>query len=337
MLTTVDLTRDLLADAFNRPITYLRISVTDKCNLRCVYCMPESGLPWLRRDELLSYEEIVAIARAAARAGVRTIRLTGGEPLVRRDLHRLVAGISAIDGIEDIALSTNALLLEEQLDGLLAAGLRRVNVSLDTLRADRFERIARRPGLDAVLRGIDAAIAAKLGPVKLNCVVMRGENDDEIADFAALTREREVFVRFIEVMPVHENLGLQRDAYVSSDEILARVAAVERIEPVAGPPGNGPARYFAYPGAPGAVGVISPLSHDYCERCNRVRLTADGRLRLCLFGDQHVDLRTPLRAGAGTEELAELLRASMSIKPERHHLRLGEASSRMRAFSEIGG
>ena len=337
MLTTVDLTRDLLADAFNRPITYLRISVTDKCNLRCVYCMPESGLPWLRRDELLSYEEIVAIARAAARAGVRTIRLTGGEPLVRRDLHRLVAGISAIDGIEDIALSTNALLLEEQLDGLLAAGLRRVNVSLDTLRADRFERIARRPGLDAVLRGIDAAIAAKLGPVKLNCVVMRGENDDEIADFAALTREREVFVRFIEVMPVHENLGLQRDAYVSSDEILARVAAVERIEPVAGPPGNGPARYFAYPDAPGAVGVISPLSHDYCERCNRVRLTADGRLRLCLFGDQHVDLRTPLRAGAGTEELAELLRASMSIKPERHHLRLGEASSRMRAFSEIGG
>jgi cyclic pyranopterin phosphate synthase len=263
--------------------------------------------------------------------------LTGGEPLVRRDLHRLVAGINAIDGIDDIALSTNAVLLEEQLDALVAAGLRRVNISLDTLREDRFVRIARRPGLDKVLRGIDAAIAANLGPVKLNCVVMRGENDDEIADFAALTRERAVYVRFIEVMPVHENLELQRDSYVSSDEILERVAAVERIEPVPGPPGNGPARYFAYPGAPGAVGVISPLSHDYCERCNRVRLTADGRLRLCLFGDQHVDLRTPLRAGASTDEIAGLLTASMAIKPERHHLRLGEASSRMRAFSEIGG
>ncbi|MGB6062505.1 MAG: GTP 3',8-cyclase MoaA [Candidatus Aquilonibacter sp.] len=337
MITTVDLTREPLADAFNRPITYLRVSVTDKCNLRCVYCMPESGLPWLAREDLLSYEEIVAIVRAAARVGVRTIRLTGGEPLVRRDLQRLVAGINAIDGIDDIALSTNAVLLEEQLDALVAAGLRRVNISLDTLREDRFGRIARRPGLDKVLRGIDAAIAANLGPVKLNCVVMRGENDDEIADFAALTRERAVYVRFIEVMPVHENLELQRDSYVSSDEILERVAAVERIEAVPGPPGNGPARYFAYPGAPGAVGVISPLSHDYCERCNRVRLTADGRLRLCLFGDQHVDLRTPLRSGASTDEIAGLLTASMAIKPERHHLRLGEASSRMRAFSEIGG
>jgi cyclic pyranopterin phosphate synthase len=337
MKTTVDLIHAPLADAFNRPITYLRVSVTDKCNLRCVYCMPEAGLEWLRRDELLSYEEIVAIVRAAALVGVRTIRLTGGEPLVRRDLHRLVAGINAIDGIDDIALSTNALLLEDQLDALVAAGLRRVNISLDTLQPDRFQRIARRPGLEGVLRGIDAAVAAGLGPVKLNCVVMRGENDDEIADFARLTRERAVYVRFIEVMPVHENLELQRNSYVSADEILERVAAVDRIEPVPGPPGNGPARYFAYPDAPGAVGVISPLSHDYCERCNRVRLTADGWLRLCLFGDQHVDLRTPLRSGASIGELAGLFTASMAIKPERHHLQLGEASSRMRAFSEIGG
>jgi len=162
-MTTVDLTREPLADAFNRPITYLRVSVTDKCNLRCVYCMPESGLPWLAREDLLSYEEIVAIVRAAAQVGVRTIRLTGGEPLVRRDLHRLVAGINATPGIDDIALSTNAMLLEEQLDALVAAGLRRVNISLDTLREDRFQRIARRPGLDKVLRGIDAAIAANLG------------------------------------------------------------------------------------------------------------------------------------------------------------------------------
>jgi cyclic pyranopterin phosphate synthase len=337
MSTTVDLTRPALADAFNRPITYLRVSVTDKCNLRCVYCMPEEGLAWLRRDELLSYEEIIEIVRAAAHAGVRAIRLTGGEPLVRRDLHRLVEGINAVPGIEDIALSTNALLLEDQLPALVAAGLRRVNVSLDTLRADRFETIARRPGLEPVLRGIRAAIDAGLGPIKLNCVVMRGQNDDEIAAFAALTRTMPIFVRFIEVMPVHENLGLQADTYMSSDDILARVAALGEILPVPGPPGNGPARYFAFEGASGAVGVISPLSHEYCDRCNRVRLAADGRLRLCLFGDQHIDLRTPLRGGASTEELAGLFRASMSIKPERHHLQLGEASSRMRAFSEIGG
>ncbi|MBV8532070.1 MAG: GTP 3',8-cyclase MoaA, partial [Candidatus Eremiobacteraeota bacterium] len=284
-----------LVDGFSRPITYLRISVTDKCNLRCVYCMPETGLPWLRREEILSYEEIAAVVLAAARVGVRAIRLTGGEPLVRRDVHRLVAAIAAIPGIDDISLSTNGLLLEEQLAQLVAAGLRRVNFSLDTLRADRFEAIARRPGLDVVLRGIKAAAAAGLTPLKLNCVVMRGRNDDELVDFAALTRELPIFVRFIEVMPVHENLELQRDAYVSSDEILQRVAAIGDLRPVPGPAGNGPARYFAFPRAAGAVGVISPLSHDYCERCNRVRLTADGRLRLCLFGDHALDLRSPLR------------------------------------------
>jgi cyclic pyranopterin phosphate synthase len=337
MSVIVDLTRETLRDGFSRPITYFRVSVTDKCNLRCVYCMPETGLPWLQRAEILSYEEIADIVGAAASVGVRSIRLTGGEPLVRRDLHRLVRAIARVDGIDDIALSTNGLLLEEQLPLLLAAGLRRVNVSLDTLSPRRFEAIARRSGLERVMRGIDAAVAAGLRPLKLNCVVMRGRNDDEIPAFAELTRDRPLFVRFIEVMPVHENLGLQGDAYVSSDEIIERVGAIARLKPVGGPPGNGPARYFAFDGALGAVGVISPLSHDYCERCNRVRLTADGRLRLCLFGDHAVDLRAPLRAGATRAELADLLRASMLIKPERHHLRLGEAASRMRAFSEIGG
>ncbi len=326
-----------LIDGFSRPITYLRVSVTDKCNLRCIYCMPEGGLPWLQRAEILSYEEIAQIVRAGASIGVRTIRLTGGEPLVRRNLSRLVAAIAAVPGIDDIALSTNALLLEAQLDELVAAGLRRVNVSLDTLRADRFEVIARRPGLDAVLRAIDAAVKAGLTPVKINCVVMRGKNDDELSDFAELTRDRAIFVRFIELMPVHDNLGLQRNAYVSSDEILERISAIGELRPVSGPAGNGPARYFALPGAAGAVGVISPLSHDYCERCNRVRLTADGRLRLCLFGDHAFDLRSPLRKGATNDELASILRSAMLIKPERHHLRLGEAASRMRAFSEIGG
>lgn len=326
-----------LLDGFSRPITYLRISVTDKCNLRCTYCMPEGGLPWLRREDILSYEEIAAIVRAAASVGVSTIRLTGGEPLVRRNLSRLIAAIAEIPGIDDIALSTNGLLLAGQLHELVAAGLRRINLSLDTLRRDRFEAIARRPGFEAVLQALDAAIDAGLTPVKVNCVVMRGKNDDELVDFARLTRDRPIYVRFIEVMPVLENVELQRDAYVSSDEILQRIAAQEELRPVVGPSGNGPARYFAYSGAAGAIGVISPLSHDYCERCNRVRLTADGRLRLCLFGDYALDLRAPLRGGAGTTELASLLRSAMLIKPERHHLRLGEPASRMRAFSEIGG
>ena len=326
-----------LADTFNRPITYLRVSVTDRCNLRCVYCMPEAGLPWIPKAEILSYEEIERIVAAGASAGVRSVRLTGGEPLVRRDLPELVARLHAIPGIKDISLSTNALLLEEMLEPLVAAGLRRVNVSLDTLREDRFFLLARRPGLDRVLRGIDAALAAGLAPLKINCVVMRGANDDELEAFAELTRERAVYVRFIEVMPVAENLDLQRQSYVSADEILARLGENDALVPTPGPGGNGPARYFAYPGALGAVGVISPLSHDYCERCNRVRLTADGRLRLCLFGSQEIDLRRAVRAGATQAELAAMLGGAMLIKPERHHLRLGEQASRMRAFSEIGG
>jgi cyclic pyranopterin phosphate synthase len=326
-----------LADAFARPITYLRISVTDRCNLRCTYCMPEAGLPWIAKAEILSFEEIERVVVAAASVGVRSIRLTGGEPLVRRDLASLVRRLAAIEGIDDIALSTNGLLLAEQCDELVAAGLRRVNISLDTLRADRFVAIARRPGLERVLAGIDAALAAGLAPLKINCVVMRDQNDDELSDFANLTRDRAVFVRFIEMMPVVENAAVQREAYLSATDMLERIAAQGTLLPTAGPGGNGPARYFAYPGARGAVGVISPLSHDYCETCNRVRLTADGRLRLCLFGDHEIDLRTAVRAGATSDELAGLFRGGMLIKPERHHLQLGEAGSRMRAFSEIGG
>jgi len=326
-----------LADQFNRPITYLRISVTDRCNLRCVYCMPEAGLPWVAKAEILTFEEVAAIVGAAASIGVRSIRLTGGEPLVRRDLARLVARIASIPGIDDIALSTNGLLLADQADTLRSAGLRRVNVSLDTLRPERFFAIARRPGLDRVLAGIDAACAAGLAPVKLNCVVMRGQNEDEVVAFAELTRKRRVHVRFIEMMPVIDNAALQRDAYVSAAEILDRIREHGMLVPVAGPNGNGPARYFAFPGAAGSVGVISPLSHDYCETCNRVRLSADGRLRLCLFGDNELDLRTPLRSGASLDDLAGIFRGAMYVKPERHHLDLGKPASAMRAFSEIGG
>jgi cyclic pyranopterin phosphate synthase len=337
MIDLIEAVAQPLVDAFRRPITYLRVSVTDRCNLRCVYCMPEAGLPWIAKPDILTYEEIVSIVRAAASIGVRSIRLTGGEPLIRRDLDRLVAMIAAVPGIDDIALSTNALLLADQAPALAAAGLRRVNISLDTLQEDRFTAIARRPGLDRVLAGIEAAIASGLTPVKINCVVMRGANDDELEAFAELTRERAVHIRFIEVMPVTENVELQRDAWVSSDEVLTRLNALGALHPVPNPHGNGPARTFAYDGAPGTVGVISPLAHDYCETCNRVRLSADGRLKLCLFGDNMIDLRTPLRTGGGEDAIVDILRASMHVKPERHHLALGETASMMRAFSEIGG
>jgi cyclic pyranopterin phosphate synthase len=337
MIDLIETVAEPLVDAFRRPITYLRVSVTDRCNLRCVYCMPEEGLPWIPKPDVLSYEEIAEIVRAAARIGVRSIRLTGGEPLIRRNLDRLVAMIATIPGIDDIALSTNGMLLTEQARTLGAAGLRRVNISLDTLREDRFAAIARRPGLARVLAGIDAALAAGLRPVKINCVMMRGVNDDEIEAFAELTRKRPVHVRFIEVMPVTENVDLQRNTWMSSDEVLQRLGAVGALHAVPNPHGNGPARTFAYDDAPGTIGVISPLAHDYCETCNRVRLSADGHLKLCLFGDNKIDLRTPLRTGGGQPAIESILRNSMHIKPERHHLALGETASQMRAFSEIGG
>jgi GTP 3',8-cyclase len=326
-----------MEDGFGRRIEYLRVSVTDKCNLRCVYCMPEEGLPWLRREQLLRYEEIAEIVRVMAGMGLRRVRITGGEPLVRRDLPELVRMIRRVPEIDDVAVSTNAVLLDEQAEALRDAGVDRVNVSLDSLRPERIDAIARRAGsAAAIFRGLDAAERAGFAPIKVNCVVMRGRNDDEVADFAAITRERPWHVRFIEVMPTGDNLGVSADEYVSSDQVLAQVRRVGDLHPAAGPAGNGPARYFAFPGAAGTVGVITPMSHNYCESCNRMRLTADGQLRPCLFGDLHTGLRDPLRAG---EPLEPLIRRTLRIKPERHWLVQGSdaGSGGLRALSQVGG
>jgi cyclic pyranopterin phosphate synthase len=326
-----------MEDGFGRRIEYLRVSVTDKCNLRCVYCMPEEGLPWLRRDQLLSYEEIAGVVRLMAGLGLKRVRITGGEPLVRRDLPDLVRMLRRIPAIEDIALSTNAVLLGEQAAALRSAGVDRLNVSLDSLRPERIDAIARRAGsAERIFRGLDAAERAGFAPLKINCVVMRGRNDDEIGDFARITRERPWHVRFIEVMPTGENLGVSRDEFVSSDEILARVRGIGELSPVPGPPGNGPATYFAFAGAPGTIGVITPMSHNYCDRCNRMRLTADGQLRPCLFGALQTNLRDALRRG---EPLEPLIRHTLRIKPERHWLVRGsaEGSGGLAALSEVGG
>ncbi|MFQ5888768.1 MAG: GTP 3',8-cyclase MoaA [Gemmatimonadota bacterium] len=326
-----------MRDQFGRRINYLRISVTDKCNLRCTYCMPEEGLEWIPKSELLTYEEIVAIVEQMAGFGLERIRLTGGEPLVRRDLPKLVARLAAISGIQDLALSTNAVLLPQFADDLKRAGVQRVNISLDTLRRGRFEEIARRPArfFDATLEGIAAAERVRFAPIKINTVVMRGINDDELADFAEMTIGRAWHVRFIELMPVGENLHLT-DSFVSADEMLRRVAAIGHLRPASGPIGNGPARYYRFDGAQGTVGVITPLSHNYCDRCNRMRLTADGQLRTCLFGSHQVDLKTPLRR---TGNVLDAVRTALAGKPERHWLRLGSAkgSGGLAALSQVGG
>ncbi len=326
-----------MRDAFGRRIEYLRISVTDKCNLRCVYCMPEEGLPWLTRAEILTYEEITAIVRVMASMGLRRLRITGGEPLVRRDLTSLVRSLAQVQGIDDIALSTNAVLLAPLAQGLRDAGIQRVNISLDSLRPDRIDAIARRPGSHAsIFAGLDAAERAGFRPIKINTVVMRGRNHDELEDFAAITRERPWHVRFIEVMPVGENLGISAHEFVSAQEMLETIGRIGELRPVRGPTGNGPATYFQFPGAAGTVGVITPMSHNYCDRCNRMRLTADGRLRPCLFGTIETPLRDALRAG---EPLEPLIRRTLEIKPERHHLVQGQASGSggLLALSQVGG
>ena len=326
-----------MRDGFGRRIEYLRISVTDKCNLRCVYCMPEVGLPWLRRAELLTYEEIAAIVRVLAGMGLRRLRITGGEPLIRRDLPVLVRGLAAVPGIEDIALSTNAVLLPQMADELRAAGVRRINVSLDSLQPDRIDAIARRPGShEQILDGLRAAERVGFHPIKINTVIMRGRNDDEIEAFAAATVEKPWHVRFIEVMPVGDNLAISADEYVPAMEMLRRLEAIGSLEPVAGPAGNGPATYFRFAGAAGTVGVITPMSHNYCDRCNRMRLTADGKLRPCLFGEIETDLRDPLRNG---DPLVPLIEHTLRIKPERHLLVLGSdsGSGGLRALSQVGG
>lgn len=326
-----------MRDRFGRSIDYLRISVTDKCNLRCIYCMPVEGLPWIPKEELLNDDEIVDVVEQFAALGTERLRITGGEPTVRPGLPDLIRRLHAVPGIRDIALSTNAVLLPRLAGALKHAGLDRVNISLDTLREERFEGIARRPArfFRQILDGIAAAEDAGFHPIKINVVVMRGLNDDEVTDFAALTRERAWHVRFIEMMPVGENLELA-DAFISCDEILRRVRAVAALEPVPGPTGNGPARYYSFAGAPGTVGVITPLTHNYCMRCNRVRLLADGRLRTCLFGDHMVDLRAPLRAG---ERLEPYIRRALAEKPERHYLQLGSdvGSGGLLALSQTGG
>ena len=322
-----------LIDGSGRKINYLRISVTDKCNFRCLYCMPEEGLQWLPKSEILSYEEIADVVRQLLPLGVTRLRITGGEPLIRPDLEELIAQLKAIDGIEDIALSTNGVHLPRLARTLRGAGLDRVNLSADSLRPDRIAKIARRSlGFDPIVAAT-AAQDAGLSPIKINVVVMRGINDDEIEDFARLTLDHPWHVRFIELMPVGDMRDVTFEHIVPSDELLDRISALDSLSPVAGPKGNGPAKYFSFAGAAGSVGVITPMTHTYCATCNKVRLTADGRLRTCLFGDHELDLRTPIRSG---EPIARIVEQGLLEKPPEHAL-LQMKVGGLSALSQVGG
>jgi cyclic pyranopterin phosphate synthase len=320
-------------DSFGRSINYLRISVTDRCNLRCIYCMPPEGVPQMPHSEILSYEEIRTVVQAAAELGVCKIRLTGGEPLVRAELPKLVRMLSQIEGIEELSLTTNGTFLKKYSLELKQAGLSRVNVSLDTLKADKFRYITRLGELQDVLEGIEAAKKAGFDPVKINTVVMRGINDDEILDFARMTYEDGWHVRFIELMPFK---GAAE--FVPSIELRQHISLLGKLEPCASITGNGPATYYRLAGAKGIIGFISPLSEpSFCSRCNRMRLTPDGRLRPCLLGEDEIDLKTPLRNNASTEELKRLILKAVASKPEHHHLEGGNVRLVNRKMSQIGG
>ena len=325
---------EVLRDAFGRRIEYLRISITDRCNFRCLYCMPEAGLSWLPKSDILSYEEIARVVSELAPLGLRRLRITGGEPTLRPQVEVLIAQLRGTPGIEDISLSTNGVRLAELAPMFKAAGLDRINMSADSLKPERIRAIARRNiDFDPVVAA-SAAEDAGLSPIKLNVVVMRGINDDELAEFARLTLQHEWHVRFIELMPVGEMREYTWDRVVPGDEILARLEAIAPLTPAIGPSrGNGPARYFRLDGARGTIGLITPMSHTYCGSCNRVRLTADGRLRTCLFGEEEVDLRTPLRSGL---PLDPFFRAALAIKPREHAL-LQMRVGGLRALSQVGG
>jgi GTP 3',8-cyclase len=328
-----------LSDSFQRPINYLRVSVTDRCNLRCVYCMPEEGVPWLPHANILSYEELITIIRAGAEMGISKIRLTGGEPLVRAGILDFVRMIAAVPGIDDIAMTTNGIFLAKYAAQLKGAGLTRVNISLDTLKAEKFDRICRGSkygaSINNVLAGIEAARQAGLTPVKINVVVMAGVNDDEIIDFARKTLTEEWHVRFIELMPYSGQDG-KIPSGLSAREMKKRLDPLGKMEPYKHERGNGPAKYYRLPEAKGTVGFITALSEHFCFSCNRLRLTADGKLRPCLMSETMIDLREPLRSGISSDKLKELIQTAVNAKPQGHNLLSGQRPGD-RPFCQVGG
>jgi cyclic pyranopterin phosphate synthase len=326
-----------LIDGHGRRITDLRVSVTDRCNFRCQYCMPAEGLPWLERSEILSFEEVERLVRVFASIGIEDIRLTGGEPLVRREFPRLVAMLADVEGIRDLALTTNGYLLERDAAALVDAGIDRVNVSIDSLARDRFFQITRRDSLDQVLRGLEAIAAfPQVRPVKVNAVAMRGFTEDEAIRFAEFARSTAFQVRFIEFMPLDGDHAWTPDSVLTGEELREIIDAIHPLEEVPREP-SATARVFRFRDGAGEIGFINPVSEPFCADCNRVRLTAEGKLRTCLFSLHETDLRAPLREGAGDGEVEQLIRDAVWRKELKHHV--GEPGFRQppRTMSAIGG
>jgi GTP 3',8-cyclase len=326
-----------LYDGHGRRISDLRVSVTDRCNFRCQYCMPADGLPWLDRDEILHFEEIERVVAVMARMGVTDLRLTGGEPLVRREFPRLVSMLSRVDGIEDLSLTTNAYLLERDAEALVGAGITRVNVSIDSLQRDRFFQLTRRDSLPQVLRGLEAiGRFPEVRPIKVNAVALRGFTEEEALPFAEFARSTSYQVRFIEFMPLDGDHAWSRDQVLTGEEIREIIHRVHPLEERAREP-HATARVFGFVDGQGEIGFINPVSEPFCADCNRVRLTAEGKLRTCLFSLHETDLREPLRAGATDADLERVIRDAVWRKELKHHV--GEPGFRQppRTMSAIGG
>jgi GTP 3',8-cyclase len=327
-----------LRDGWGREIRSLRISVTDKCNFRCTYCMPAEGLEWLRRDEILSFEEIARLTRIFAALGIDEVRLTGGEPLVRRELPVLVEQLSAIDGVRDLSLTTNGVLLDRLAEPLVAAGLRRLNVSLDSLSHVRFAEITRRDALDAVLRGLEEAERfPELRPIKVNCVAVKGFTEVEVPALAELARRKPYVVRFIEFMPLDADQAWRDDQVLTGAEIRAIVE--ERFGPLVELPAkaSSTSKRFGFGDGEGELGFINPVSEPFCSSCDRIRLTADGQLRTCLFSRREWDLKTALRDGSSDERVAELIRYAVRHKELKHRINDPGFVRASRSMSQIGG
>jgi cyclic pyranopterin phosphate synthase len=317
-----------MLDLYHRQINYIRVSITDKCNLRCIYCKPSRNFHQIERSQILSYEEILRLIQIAVTCGITKVRLTGGEPLVRRDVINLVRSISRLDGVKDISLTTNGILLNQMAQGLYEAGLHRINVSLDSLNGEKYRNISGLDRLAQVLQGIEKAKAVGFSPIKINMVVIRGINDDEVLDFARLSLSCPFHIRFIEFMPIGNNQLWQERQYFSCGEMEKIITAYRPIIPSTSPggphhslpeggplPEEGPARLYEFEGAPGKIGFISPISNHFCSTCNRIRLTADGKLRSCLFSNQEIDIKEAMRSGGSDEALRQIFIKGIENKP----------------------
>ncbi len=325
-----------ISDTYNRHINYLRISVTDRCNLKCIYCRPGGKIPKLAHDDILRYEEILKIVRILVKLGLVKIRITGGEPLVRKGLFGFLKKITAMPGIQDVSLTTNAVLLANHVEDIYNSGIRRLNISLDSLHREKFRAITGFDLFDRVWAGIQAAHAAGFHPIKINVVALRGINDDEIKDFAELTYNYPFHVRFIEQMPIGTP-ALDASRPILSDEIKSLLSSIGDLVPVNNDVLDGPAKRFTFNGSMGEVGIISPISHHFCETCNRLRMTSNGLLRPCLLSDYNEDLKTPLRSGCSDDHLVDIILRTIKNKPFKHALLSKKLAPISTQMSSIGG